>query len=215
MTSIFEVPRHPKFAFSVSFRWIRSTGCKWRRFELSLLPSQLKGSLKSIDVPAEVGLKGQDLVQTLWCPCHIPQNKPQLRDSTRQTDATSTSPWVTPIMIKSNLIAFVNVNRKFDRRTTLWCQKIAFELKKKEEAQNENKGTPGGHSVTQRLIVPYGMGHNYSLIKYHLSKYGSLERRGNWSNLHARVYKCWVGLVFWIYAYIRRFFIGCSGKCIL
>lgn len=88
---------------------------------------------------------------------------------------------------KSDLITFVNVNRKFDRLTAWrWCQKFAFELKKKE-AQNENKGMPGGHSVTQRLIVLYGMGHNYSLIKYHLSKCGSQapEQRGNWSNLHA------------------------------
>lgn len=71
-----------------------------------------------------------------------------------------------------------------------------FEFNKiKKKAPNENKGMPGGHSVTQRLIVLYGMGHNYSLIKYHLSKYGSQapERRGNWSNLHARVYKCWGG----------------------
>lgn len=32
---------------------------------------------------------------------------------------------------------------------------------------------PGGHPVSLRLIVLYGMGHNYGLIKYHLSKYGS------------------------------------------
>lgn len=74
------------------------------------------------------------------------------------------------------------------KKSLQFCPYLSF----KKKAQNENKGMPGGHSVTQRLIVLYGMGHNYSLIKYHLSKYGSQapERRGSWSNLHARVYKC-------------------------
>lgn len=74
--------------------------------------------------------------------------------------------WLTPTVIKCDLIAFVNVNGWYDRltvhraRITLYCPYLT----------KKSPGMPGGHVVMQRLIVPSMMGHNYSLIKYHLSK---------------------------------------------
>lgn len=72
---------------------------------------------------------------------------------------------MTPSVIKCDLIAFVNVNGRYDG-LIVHCAKISVSL----FDQKENAGMPGGRSVTRKVIVLSAMGHNCSLIKYHLSK---------------------------------------------